>query len=282
MFKHLLPLSLFLACCAVPIASAFPSKPATQPTPQAAPTPTPDATSATFEVASIKKTDLNQQRLAIGVLFTYPGARVEARAATLQFLLTVAYNLPPDQIVGGPDWTRHTLFDIEARPPAEVAARYAHLAASPKTLPPPEIRQMLRNLLLNRFQLKLHPEQRQGRALALIQTGAPLRLTPSKDKNEFPWAGAAAGQELFGNGLRGINESMPDLAARLSRALSQTVVDRTNLTGSYDFEVAADATPDDAEDNILESLKDLGLELKRSTAPVQTIVIDHASQPTEN
>lgn len=119
----------------------------------------PVAPNAKFEVASIKETNPDQKFMIINALLTYPGARVAARGATLGYLLMEAYRLPRAQIVGGPNWIDKTRFDIDAKPPEDVASRYAHLTGSIKTPPPDEIRQMLRNLLTERFQLKLHLQQ---------------------------------------------------------------------------------------------------------------------------
>jgi uncharacterized protein (TIGR03435 family) len=66
------------------------------------------------------------------------------------------------------------------------------------------------------------------------------------------------------------------------------VVDRTNLSGSYDFEVLVDEGPDDASselgahNGLFESLKELGLQLKKSTGLVQTLAVDQASLPDDN
>jgi uncharacterized protein (TIGR03435 family) len=60
------------------------------------------------------------------------------------------------------------------------------------------------------------------------------------------------------------------------------------LSGAYDFEVVVHTSPDDVSselgvnDNLFESLKELGLQLKQSTGLIQTLVIDQASLPTPN
>jgi uncharacterized protein (TIGR03435 family) len=246
------------------------------------------ATSLEFEVASIKRTNLDQKNVDVNLLRTYPGARVVARGANLDFLLMETYNLQRYQIVGGPSWIREAKFDIDAKPPDAVALRYAHLTGSSKTPPPDEIRQMLRNLLVERFQIKLDLQQRQGQIYALVTSGGPLRLRPSKDSNEFPWAGSVAGGLPSDDGLRGINESMVDLAARLSHWLSKPVVDKTGLVGSYDFQVIVPSSSDDTDsglavnNNLFESLGELGLSLKKSTGLVQTLIIKQASLPSAN
>jgi uncharacterized protein (TIGR03435 family) len=70
---------------------------------------------------------------------------------------------------------------------------------------------------------------------------------------------------------------------RLSAILSRNVIDRTNLTGSYDFHVPAPDLEDaDIINATIEGMKALGLGLKSGEAPVDTIMIDEVSQPTPN
>jgi uncharacterized protein (TIGR03435 family) len=272
--------SVLLSCVPV-IAIGIPALQAVaQSSPHESSTPVSAAPNANFEVASIKES--GPQQHILNALLMYPGARVLALGATLRFLLMEAYNLPPQQIVGGPAWIDKTRFDIEAKPPAGVASRYTAPRNS-KNPPPDEIRQMLQNLLAERFQLKVHVQQSEGKVYELVRSGRPLHLSPPKDKNAFPWAGGTEGGP-DGTGLRGINESMPDLAYRLSDSLHTPVVDRTGLSGSYDF-LAVDDSDESGlglSDGISQSLRQLGLKLKKSTGIVQTLVIDRVSLPSGN
>jgi len=236
------------------------------------------AQNTNFEVASLKVTGPKQP--VINALLTYPGARVVALGSTLRYLLMEAYNLPPAQIVGGPPWTDKTRFDIEAKPPADVASLYT-AQRNPKDSPPQEIRQMLQNLLAERFHLKVHDQQREGQIYELVRSGGPLRLGPPKDKDEYPWAGGVDGGAPDGTGLRGVNDSMPDLAYRLSEFMHTQVVDRTGLSGSYDFLAVHDSDESGLglTDGISQSLRQLGLELRKTTGIVHSLVIDGASLP---
>ena len=236
-------------------------------------------------MASIKNSDPKQRIQILNALLTYPGGRIVARGATLKFLFMEAYNLQSFQIAGGPRWINETQFEIEAKPPAEVASRFAEVL-NPKNPPPDELRQMLRNLLTKRFQVKLHFEQSEGQIYELVRGRGPLRLNPSKDRNEYPWAGSVEGGSPNGDGLRGTNISMSNLASRLSSWFSTPVVDHTGLSDSYDFQVVLDSGEDvsnfDVQSDILKSVKELGLQLKKSKGLVQRLVVDQASLPTEN
>ena len=77
---------------------------------------------------------------------------------------------------------------------------------------------------------------------------------------------------------------MPDLAWRLSRYVQRPVLDKTGLSGSFDFLVpypSEDPRPD-VISMILTTVQGLGLKLESSRGPVETIVIDHAEKPSSN
>lgn len=244
-----------------------------------------DSATSNFEVVSVKRSDPKQEIQILNALLTYPGGRIVARGATLEFLIMEAFSMQSFQIVGGPRWMREARFEIEAKPPSKVAAKYARVP-SPKFPPPDELRQMLRNLLIERFQLKLRFDQSEGQLYELDKGHGRLHLTPSKDINEYPWAGSLEGGSPNGDGLSGKNISMSGLASRISSWLSTPVVDKTSLSGAYDFEVVVDDDKDssalDVQNNVLESIKELGLDLKKGKGLIPRLVIEQASLPTAN
>jgi uncharacterized protein (TIGR03435 family) len=98
---------------------------------------------------------------------------------------------------------------------------------------------------------------------------------------------------------------MRDLAGLLSRQLNSTVLDKTALTGNYDFtlhwtpderqlamfkgmpsgqhEIDNTSEPESSGPSIFTALQQqLGLELKSQQGPAQILVIDHAEVPAEN
>jgi uncharacterized protein (TIGR03435 family) len=98
---------------------------------------------------------------------------------------------------------------------------------------------------------------------------------------------------------------MTDLAGFLSRQLNSTVLDKTTLTGNYDFtlhwtpderqlamfkgtpsgqhEIDSTSAPESSGPSIFTALQEqLGLELKSQIGPAQMLVIDHAEAPPEN
>jgi len=143
---------------------------------------------------------------------------------------------------------------------------------------------MLQSLLVERFGLKYHRETREGPVYLLLKGNKASKLVDSKDKNAYPWAGGIRGGMITGDGLAGINESMQDLAKRLSPYLGRPVLDRTGISGSFDFrsEYSSDDVRPDVIAMILASVQDLGLKLAASKGPVDALVIEHAERPSAN
>ena len=90
-------------------------------------------------------------------------------------------------------------------------------------------------------------------------------------------------------GIAGTNASMALVADRLSRYLEHPVIDKTGISGSFDFKFQnegydsnADFTHDDVISSILTSVREIGLELTPANGPIETIVIDHVEKPTSN
>src|SRR5258708_39023688 len=119
----------------------------------------------------------------------------------------------------------------------------------PKAPRKQERRQLLQSLLVERFQLKYRRETREGPVYLLVKGNKALKLADSKDKDAYPWAGGIRGGMIMGDGLAGINESMEDLAKRLSRYLGRPVLDRTGLSGSFDFR--SEYSSDDARSDVI-------------------------------
>lgn len=216
-------------------------------------------------------------------IYTYPGGRVECRGCKLHYLIQEAFNIQWYQLSGGPAWIDQDRYDMDARPPANWNSSRSR-PPYPKAPPNEEQRKMLQALLMERFQLRCRRETKDGPVYLLVKGKKELKLQDSKDKNQFPWSGGLGGGMITGDGLRGINESMPDLALRLSQYFEKPVLDRTGLTGSYDFRVeyrSDDARPD-VISMILTTVQELGLKLEVSKGPVESIVIEHVEKPSAN
>jgi uncharacterized protein (TIGR03435 family) len=132
--------------------------------------------------------------------------------------------------------------------------------------------------------LKYNIEARDGPVYVLVKTNRELRLTEAKDKNAYPWAGSVAGAAISGDGLAGTNITMTQLSERLSAYMGRPVIDRTGLTGPYDFkfEYHGDDRTNDLISTILTSVQALGLKLETGKGPVKTLVIQSVEKPAAN
>jgi hypothetical protein len=203
-----------------------------------------------FEVISIRPSDL-QARSGIG-MSTYPGGRIVTSKSTLQTLIEKAFNAQPFEIEGLSGWMNHDAWDIDARPPA--SSKSASLKPANRKAPPDdEQRQMLQSLLADRFALRFHREMKQQPVYFLERGNKPLKLEDAKIKG-------------------------------LSRYLERRVLDRTHISGFFDFTsnyASGDPHPD-VVSTIITSLGEIGLKPESGKAPVETIVIDHADLPSPN
>ena len=222
-----------------------------------------------FEVASIK----SFQGLPLNVSMNISGPRVTISEYGLPGLLMTAYQVEPWQISGGPAWLDTDRFNIVANAPG---------AGSPTAQ---QVRLMLRTFLADRFQLKVHREMREGPVFALVldKRGPKLKRSTSADSS-FTLGGGRTVQMTFQKSTTGF------LALQLSNSggLGREVVDKTGLTGDYDFKLewaaGADGNPPDSnEPGLFTALQEqLGLKLEPRKAPLEMLVIDHAEKPSPN
>ncbi len=87
------------------------------------------------------------------------------------------------------------------------------------------------------------------------------------------------------------NRSIADLIGILATNVDRPVLDKTGLTGSYDFtleftrsnpDVVAPGSPDAGRSIFSAVQEQLGLKFVAAKEPAQTLVIDHAEKPSEN
>src|SRR5947208_713252 len=94
-----------------------------------------------FEAASVKLNSSGSLRTDSRL---FPSGRVELTNQTLKALIRIAYGLPENQIAGGPGWVDSARFDLVATAGGQTTQ--------------PELQQMLRGLLADRFKLLTHKE----------------------------------------------------------------------------------------------------------------------------
>jgi len=221
----------------------------------------------------------------LGGLTRYlPNGGIQFTVVTLKVLVQIAYGVRPFQVIGGPGWIDIDGFDIDARPPIDSAN-----PADPATLSREQrkVGERLRSLLGDRFGLTIHRETREQPVYTLVAANGRPKLKESAEGKNFVRAarGSIIGQSV---GLR-------VLVLNLSNALDRQVIDKTGLTGSYDFELkwapdivssGPDGPPPPSDTDgpsLFTALSDqLGLKLESAKGPVQVWVIDGVQKPSLN
>jgi uncharacterized protein (TIGR03435 family) len=218
----------------------------------------------------------------------------------LKPLIRSAYGVGDDQISDSAGRLPSETYDIDAKIDAATVNDLKKLSLDQRSA---ERMLMLRAMLSDRFQLVLHRETKELPVYSLVtaENGAKLHeaapgdayLNGIKGPDGLP---AGPGFLTFDNQGQLIGQAVPIavLAADLSRWLGKSVVDKTALTGKYDFTLRASgigALPDNGAKPSSESSKasiisaveeQLGLKLRLQSAPLEIVVIDHATKPTQN
>lgn len=229
----------------------------------------------TFEVASIKLSASDVQGV---FLQPRPNGDIRITGATLKNLIAFAFNVREFAIAGAPAWASSDRFDIDAR-----------VGESPGT--PQQIRERLKSLLADRFQLAVHPERKEQSVYALLvaKSGPKLRSAEPDARSMI----RKRGESIAGEGV-----GMQMLALNLANSLDRPVLDQTGLTGKYDFRLewspdadrapaavtaGSPSAPDPTGPTLFTALQEqLGLRLEARRVPTEILVIDEVARPSEN
>lgn len=261
------------------------------------PTPPAPTDLPAFDVVSVKANRSNSENQSMRLL---PRGRVVATNAPLWRLILTAYDLFPQQLVGGPGWVNSDRFDV-------VAHASEDLEPSIPGGPPGRLQLMLQRLLAERFNLAMHRETREQPVYELTMARADGRLGPriSASKIDCMSAMIAAGRGKepmpplsqcggsWGAGRISTHGArMPSFVQTLSGLTGRIVQDRTGLTGEFDFDLrfapesgsaSETSAPAGNAASLFTALEEqLALKLRATRAQVQVVVIDRVEQPTEN
>ena len=235
--------------------------------------------SPSFDVATIKPSEPNAKS---GRYIVMQGNnRFVAKYYTLKLMVAAAYDLSPKVISGGPAWIDSDHFDIVALTPGE-------------SKPPRELQMaMLRTLLSDRFKLTFHREPRTLSIyeLDVAKSGAKLKRSTAPESDPAALISTVFPDHIH---LPARNATMGEFVSLLQRAvLDRPVVDKTGLTGKYDFDLdwSADETQFGGEVPVAAAdapsapffvaiEQQLGLHIEATRGSVQALVVDRAEQPT--
>ena len=251
-----------------------------------APAAAPVEPAVSFDVISVKP---NKSSLgAYGLVTTeftadgFRGANVPVHSLLLQ-----AYGLHEGEVIGEPAWASSEVFDIEAKVAGPDVAAFSKLDSDQRQA-------MLQQVLAERFKLAAHRETRELPVYALsVAKGGP-KLKESAIDPSVPASARRGGGIRMSMGMISANEcTIPYFLSMLSRQLGRTILDRTGLTGNYDFTLrwmpdngtsaSSDGAQADALPSIFTALQEqLGLKLESTKAPASVLVIDHLERPSQN
>ena len=266
---------------------------------------------ARFEAASIKPQDPDKPMQ--GLLYT-GGSQMQA-GGTLRALIAMSLQITPnianDTVLGLPKSSDSERWSIIAKVPStgEGAPNIVH----GRPLPPPLSigLEMLYGLLLDRWELKTHTENREVTVYALTSNGKP-KMTQAEESERTgckpdPSAPKPAANIPAMIGCK--NTTMAELAQNLQRMagpyIDHPIVDATGLQGGWNFLIGwtpknmlqqpqpasnpnpesgvLPAAPDPGGLSVFEAIeRELGLKLVKQTRSIPVIVVDHVNdKPVE-
>jgi len=199
--------------------------------------------------------------------------------------------LKKQPLQGGPDWIDSDRYTIDAKP--ETPQTRAMMGGP-----------MLQALLEDRFKLKLHRESKEVPVYALVVARGGPKLQVTKEGGcthgdpQGPPPPIVPGQPLpcgyidgDKDGVKAVGVMIESLCAILSHQFRFDVVDKTGLTGLFDYHLDVVQGPpgtapaeDDptALDIVTAGLQKLGLKLEPAKGTAEFIVIDHVERPSGN
>lgn len=210
------------------------------------------------------------------------GERYDVRNATMLDLISLAYGLDRETVVGGPNWLDRDRFDIIAKAPAGSSLESLKL--------------MIQSLLAGRFRLTTHKDTKTLASFVLSLANGKHKLkeaTPgtSSCAPVQPLPASPSQVPVMGLRCRGVTMEM---FARMLQGVGADyvtgrVVDQTALQGAWDLDLrwtprtfAAQAGSGGA--TLFTALEQqLGLKLDQQTVATAVLVVDSVSQqPTAN
>jgi uncharacterized protein (TIGR03435 family) len=217
----------------------------------------------TFEVASVKpnnsgsRSTITRTGQDFLILLNWP----------LREIVLKAYGLK-DYALIAPDWLASRNFDVNAKAGQKSTAV--------------EIRQMLQSLLIERFQLRAHPESKEMQAYALLPARGGVKLKPA---GEGPFdVDLSRGSQKTSMVCR--HCTMDDFAGVLAGQVHRAILDQSDIPGAYSFTFDWSPNQDgvDAGPSVFTALREqLGLRLELRRLPVPILVVDSVSRtPAEN
>jgi uncharacterized protein (TIGR03435 family) len=178
-----------------------------------------------FGIASVKSTVPRQPVVECSFC---QGAGL-AMNVLLKYLIQQIYAVRDFQIAGEPRWLS-VIAD-------GCSARYKIQAKGDSSSTETQVREIVKALLADRFQLRFHKETRDLPVYALIPGKAGIRLPLAKLRTTANLRGAGGIAFMVDGWIQGSNVAVPSLVQVLSGLVDRPVVDKTNFTEAFDFKL---------------------------------------------
>jgi uncharacterized protein (TIGR03435 family) len=242
-----------------------------------------------FEVASIKPNNGAEQ--GIGGR-GFGRGRWDRTNAPLSLLITEAFGIRDEQLVGLPGWARSDRFDVDARTQSVTDITRLNQAA---------VHAMMQALLRERFSLVSHAETRDVPTYDVVLVRSDGALGRDLHATEHTCNGVTAAQraEALRNVapgtmfcswqfrpnegvLTGDGQRLDALLTNFPFLLGRPVFDKTGLTApmTWMLKWRVEGVASDAPELPVALQEQLGLKLVSSHGPLDFIVIDSVSRPT--
>jgi uncharacterized protein (TIGR03435 family) len=252
-----------------------------------------------YEVASIKLDVSDHSSGSIN----YPDDGFTVTNASMKGLIQSAYGVLDFQILGAPDWLGSELYVIDAKMDAATMDALKKLGSEDKSI---ARRQMLQALLADRLKLTIHRETRELPVYFLVIAKSGSRLQHAKPNDTYAngvkglggvmGPGMSTSSTPFSSSITAQGIPISTLLPSLARPLGRPVLDKTGLSGNFDFTLKFATSRPGPEDTLngrpwpdsdlpflFEAIQQqLGLKLESGKGPVEVIVIDHVERPSGN
>jgi uncharacterized protein (TIGR03435 family) len=190
-----------------------------------------------------------------------------------------------ENLIGAPSWAVNNLYDIDAGMSAADQREWQDQGIEKEMW-----RLALQAALRDRCKLVVHRSVRESPIFTLTLDGQSSNLKRAIDGETHPSNAVAIpgdGWMIPGNGrLVFFQTSMASLASFLSGSSDRPILDRTGLKEKYDFVMIRKVVDSAAESDPYPAtpwdIEHLGLKIKSSRAPTETIVIYHIEIPSAN
>jgi uncharacterized protein (TIGR03435 family) len=246
---------------------------------QTAATPAAPAKLPEWDVVSVKLPEPGKCPGAEGSGMMVLKDGVHAFCLSLEAMVQIAYRIAePSRIIGMPEWTKSGGgWNIDAKVAGEDAVTFGKLDKEDRS-------RMVQALLADRFHMKAHLEQREMPVydLVIAKGGPKLKEATAEEASKSMLRGAVPGK------IECVSMPLSTLPVFLNRELGRPTIDKTGLTGKYDFTLEfvpalKAATDETGGPSIFTAVEEqLGLKLEPAKEPMDVVVIDSMEQPAAN